>query len=332
MKENKTASIALVGATGAVGAELRGALEMSEFKIKNLRLISSEESAGELYEFRGDSLAVESLGEDSFKDIDIAVFAVQEPLSGAFIPQALQAGAFVIDLSGWAGRTKSAPVIVSGVNDDVLSPDLRLVSSAGAVATQVAVPMAALQAAVGIRSAFIAGYLSVSGAGRDALDELWAQSLAVMNQREAQQEIFRNQIAFNCIPQVGAIQESGDTSEEQRVSFELMNVLNNHKLDLNVTLVWVPVFHCHGLVVDLVLENKLPRSRLLDLLGGYPGIVIRDEHDDLPLQRGVVGTADIHIGRIRERGSGCSLWLVGDNLTRGAAMNVIGIIARLLSL
>jgi aspartate-semialdehyde dehydrogenase len=331
-KFTKPPTIAIVGATGLVGNEILVVLEERKVPVASLRLLASRDSVGEVYRFRDDEVVVEELVEGSFDGIDIALFATSAELAATFAPKALAAGATVIDTSPYFRLRDDVPLVVPEVNMDALQGDAQLIANPASSAIQLAPVLHAINEMAGLEHVVVSTYQSVSGAGKSALDELWAQSLAVFNQTEMPQEVFQHQVAFNCIPHIDLILDNGFSKEEMRIIQESQKILALPDLRITATAVRVPIFYGDGASVFVETKRGITQEALLSRLRAVRGVALHSANDDFPMQIDVAGTDDIHIGRVRRDLSvknGFSFWLVADNVRQGAAVNLIQIVERL---
>lgn len=322
------AVVAIAGATGLVGSEIIGVFEDFHFPYRELRLLASEESVGELYEIDDETVAVELLEESAFNGVDIVIFAVSSELAAQLIPKAIDAGAVVIDTSAAFRLQSSVPLIVPEVNLSSLGMQQQIVACPGASTVQLAPLLKVVRDLAGIERIVVSTYQSVSGAGKHALDELWAQTVAICNQREVPVEVFQHQIAFNCVPQIDVVTETGYTREEVQVVEELRRVLGMSELRASVTAVRVPVFHCHAQSVNIEMSRDLQPERLAAVLHELPGFEVYSGPEEFPLPSLIASTDEVHVSRIRRDVSvphGLDLWVAADNLRRGAALTAVQI-------
>jgi len=251
----KNPVIAIVGATGLVGNEVLVCLEESKIEFGDLRLLASSDSEGEVYSCRDSEYRVDQLEDEAFEGVDVALFALGADLSAHYGPIASAAGALVIDSSSHYRSEEDIPLIVSEVNFDLLTPKDRIIACPNPSTVLLSPLLNAVEKEAGLKRVIVSAYEAVSSAGKDALDELWSQTLAIFNQREIVNEAFQHQIAFNCIPQVDVIRGDGSTKEEFRIVSETRKVLKLPELRMAVTAVRVPVFHSHGYSVNIETER-----------------------------------------------------------------------------
>lgn len=325
-------TIAIVGATGLVGNEILVVLEERKVPVASLRLFASKDSVGEVYRFRDDEVVVEELTEVSFDGVDLALFATSAELSATFAPKAIAAGATVIDTSPFFRLQSDVPLVVPDVNIAAVQSDSRLIANPSSSAIQLAAVLDAINEVAGLGHVVVSTYQSVSGAGKAALDELWAQSLAVFNQTEMPQDVFQHQMAFNCIPHIDLVLENGFSKEEMRIIQESQKILALPNLRITATAVRVPVFYGDASSVFIETTRPVRVEDVLSRLSSVPGVTLHPVQDESPMQIDVAGSNDIHVGRIRRDPSvenGISFWVVADNVRRGAALNVVQIVERL---
>jgi aspartate-semialdehyde dehydrogenase len=325
--------IAIVGATGLVGNEMLVVLEERKVPCAELKLFASKDSVGEVYKFHEREISVEELTETGFEGVDIALFATSAELSAKFVPAAVKAGTTVIDNSSYFRMDPSVPLVVPEVNLHAVTDATKIIANPNCSTIQLVPVLQAIHALAGLKHVVVSTYQSVSGAGKNALDELWAQSLAIFNQQEMPHEAFQHQIAFNCIPQIDVLLDNGFTKEEYKIINESRKILGIPNLRITATAVRVPVFYSHAESVFVETERELSPETLLKALHGMKGIVAHAASDEYPMQTDVAGSDDIHVGRVRRDESvehGLSLWVVADNVRKGAALNAVQIAESLL--
>jgi len=325
----KKSVITIVGATGLVGQEMMACLESSTVQLSELRLLASSDSAGELYKFRGDEVQVRELTEQAFAGCDYALFATSAELSAKFAPLAVAAGATVIDNSSHFRMQQDVPLIVPEVNAEAIGKN-KIIANPNCSTIQLVAVLSALHKKAALKRVVVSTYQSVSGAGKEALDELWSQTLSIFNQRDFTPEAFAHQIAFNCIPQIDVICDDGYTKEELKIINESRKILQLPNLRITSTAVRVPVLHSHAESVNIEFKSALSVNDAVAALTASPGISVYPDWTDYPMQLSVTGTDEVHVGRIRRDDSvefGINLWIVADNLRKGAALNAVQILA-----
>jgi aspartate-semialdehyde dehydrogenase len=325
-------NVAIVGATGAVGEQMREVLAERKFPVGELRLLASERSAGQFLEFRGKGTRVEVLTEESFKGIDIGLFSAGGNVSGKFAPIAVASGAVVVDNTSHFRMNPEVPLVVPEVNSkDIANYDSRgIIANPNCSTIQLVVALKPIHDAARIERIVVSTYQSVSGAGRKAMDELSEQVTALYNGRELEMEKFPHQIAFNCIPHIDAFVDGGYTKEEIKMINETRKILGEPSLRVTTTSVRVPVFCGHSESVNVETEKKLTAADVKALLREAPGVIVADEPENnvYPMAIDATGQDATYVGRIREDDSvpnGLNLWIVADNLRKGAALNAVQI-------
>ena len=331
MKREKY-NVAVVGATGAVGEQMREVLEERQFPVGELRLLASERSAGQFLPFQGRQLPVQVLNEDSFKDIDIGLFSAGGSVSAEFAPLAVAAGAVVVDNSATFRMEPDIPLVVPEVNAKEIGnyKPRGIIANPNCSTIQLVVALKPIHDAARIKRVVVSTYQSVSGAGRKAMDELSQQVAALFNGREIKKEKFPHQIAFNCIPHIDVFLESGYTKEEWKMIHETRKILGEPNLPVTATTVRVPVFLSHSESVNVETYVKLSAAETKRILREAPGVIVADEpeNNDYPTPIDAAGKDATYVGRIREDDSvvnGLNLWVVSDNLRKGAALNAVQI-------
>ena len=325
-------NVAVVGATGAVGEQMREVLEEREFPVGELRLLASERSAGQFLPFKEQNLRVEVLNDDSFKGIDIGLFSAGGSVSAKFAPVAVAAGAVVVDNTGHFRMEPDIPLVVPEVNAKQIAgyKSRGIIANPNCSTIQMVVALKPIHDAARIKRVVVSTYQSVSGAGRRAMDELGQQVGALFNGREVKKEKFPHQIAFNCIPHIDVFTDGGYTKEELKMINETRKILGEPALAVTATTVRVPVFCSHSESVNVETEKKLTVADVKALLREAPGVIVVDEPQDniYPMPIDATGKDATFVGRIREDNSitnGLHLWVVADNLRKGAALNAVQI-------
>ena len=325
--------IAVVGATGLVGSEMVVVLDQLKVSYREVRLLASQDSVGEVYRVGTSEVEVELLNDESFDAVDIALFATSAELSQKYVPIATKAGAIAIDNSSFFRMHDGVPLVVPEVNWKSITPDTKLIANPNCSTIQLVPVLKAIHEAAGLKRVVVSTYQSVSGAGKNGLDELWNQTLAIFNQRELESEAFAHQIAFNCIPQIDVFRDDGYTKEEFKIINESRKILGLPNLRITATAVRVPVLHSHAESVNVETERELLPADLVKVLEKTAGVIVYPDHTDYPMQLGATTTDEIHVGRIRRDESvehGLNLWIVADNVRKGAALNAVQIAQRLL--
>jgi aspartate-semialdehyde dehydrogenase len=325
-------NVAVVGATGAVGEQMREVLEERQFPVGELRLLASERSAGQFLPFQSKQIRVAVLNENSFKDIDIGLFSAGGSVSTKFAPLAVQAGAVVVDNTSVFRLEPEIPLVVPEVNAQEIAKykSRGIVANPNCSTIQMVVALKPIHDAARVKRVVVSTYQSVSGAGRQAMEELSQQVASLFNGRELKKEKFPHQIAFNCIPHIDVFMEGGYTKEEWKMIQETRKILNEPNLAVTATTVRVPVFCSHSESVNVETAVKLSAAEAKKILREAPGIIVADEPEQniYPMAIEATGKDAIYVGRIREDNSipnGLNLWVVADNLRKGAALNAVQI-------
>ena len=322
----------MVGATGVVGEQMREVLAERAFPVGELRLLASERSAGQLLEFQGRHIRVEVLQEDSFDDIDIALFSAGGSVSEKFAPLAVDAGAVVVDNTARFRMEPDVPLVVPEVNAAEIAnyKNRGIIANPNCSTIQMDVALKPIHDAARLKRVVVSSYQSASGAGRMAMEELSQQTAALFNGKDVKPEKFPQQIAFNCIPHIDAFLPGGYTKEEIKMINETRKILGEPSLRVTATCVRVPVFCGHSESVNVETEKKLTAKDVRAILREAPGILLCDEPEKniYPMPIDAVGTDATMVGRIREDDSvpnGINMWIVADNLRKGAALNAVQI-------
>ena len=325
-------SVAIVGATGAVGEQMREVLADLQFPIKNLKLLASSRSAGMKLPFDGHNLTIEELDESSFKDIDIALFSAGGSISAKFAPIAAKSGAVVVDNTSAFRMDPEVPLVVPEVNPEAIAQykNKGIIANPNCSTIQMVMVLAPLHKKVPIKRVVVSTYQSVSGAGRKAIEELANQSIAIFNCNEFERSVFPHRIAFNCIPHIDVFMDNYYTREEMKMVLETQKIIGDDSIKLTATTVRVPVFSCHSESVNIEFTGPMEPESVREILSEAPGVVLRDEPENLvyPMGTEAIGTDDTYVGRIRKDFSienGINLWCVADNLRKGAATNAVQI-------
>jgi aspartate-semialdehyde dehydrogenase len=326
--------IAIVGATGLVGSEMLTITEERKIACSEMRLLASKDSVGEVYRFNDKEVEVAELKEDSFVGVDYALFGTSAELSAKYVPIAVDAGAVAIDNSSFFRMHSEVPLVVPEVNLAAIKSDTKIIANPNCSTIQLVPVLQVINELSGLRHVVVSTYQSVSGAGKNALDELWGQTIAICNQQEMPKEAFQHQIAFNCIPQIDVILEDGYTKEEYKIINESRKILGLPDLRITATAVRVPVFfgHAESVFVETARDFSLPD--VLKALSDRSGVSVYSSMDEYPMQIDIAGQDEIHVGRVRRDPSvpyGLSLWVVADNVRKGAALNAVQIMERLLA-
>ena len=323
-------SIAVVGATGAVGREFLKVLEQRQFPASQVKLLASRRSAGSRMRVRGEDLVVEETTPASFEGIDIAFVSVNSQLSGELGPAAVEAGALVIDDSSYFRMQPEVPLVVPEVNGEDVAAHHGIISIPNCSTTPLAMAAYPLHLENRVVRIIADTYQSVSGAGGAAIVELREQSRTVLDQGRAQPEALPHQIAFNVIPRIDTFLPDGYTREERKMQDETRKIMHAPGIAISATCVRVPVQISHCAAVHMELEQPMSPEEARQLLGDMPGVRLLDSPEEslYPMPWDVGGTDEVFVGRIRKDAShpnGLAMWIVADNLRKGAALNAIQI-------
>ncbi|MBI3353793.1 MAG: aspartate-semialdehyde dehydrogenase [Nitrospirae bacterium] len=328
-------NVAIVGATGAVGHEMIEILEERNFPVDTLSLCASERSEGKSLSFKGKDLKVRKLAKDSFKGIDIALFSAGAVRSLEFAPIAASAGAVVIDNSSAFRMDKESPLVVPEVNRHAIFRHKGIIANPNCSTIQMVVALKPIHDAVRIKRIVVTTFQSVSGTGIKAMDELMEQTKALLNFKEAECKVYPHQITFNCLPHIDAFLDNAYTKEEMKMVNETRKIMEDDSIRVTATTVRVPVFRCHSESVNIEIEKKISPNEVRAILSTAPGVIVFDnpKRNIYPLAIDVAGKDEVYVGRIREDESipnGINMWIVGDNLRKGAALNAIQIAEELI--
>jgi aspartate-semialdehyde dehydrogenase len=329
--------VAVVGATGAVGEEMIATLESRNFPVSELRLFASERSEGLKLEFRGDEIPVRTIEENSFRGIDIALFSAGGERSKQWAPIAAKSGCVVIDNSSAWRMEKDVPLVVPEVNAPALRRHKGIIANPNCSTIQMVVVLKPIHDAVKIKRIVVTTFQSVSGTGKKAMDELLQQTSDLLSFKEISINVYPYQIAFNCLPHIDAFLENGYTKEEVKMVNETRKIMGDDSIGVTATTVRVPVFRCHSESVNIETEKKISANEVRAILSTAPGVVVFDapQKNIYPLAIDVAGKDEVYVGRIREDESidkGINMWIVADNLLKGAALNAVQIAEKLIEM
>ncbi|MBN2565074.1 MAG: aspartate-semialdehyde dehydrogenase [Candidatus Eisenbacteria bacterium] len=328
--------VGVAGATGAVGLEMLRVLEDRSLPVSEIRAMASERGEGRAVSFAGRDVPVVTLSQESLAGLDIVLFATSAAVSREFVPVAASAGAVAIDNSREFRMDEDVPLIVPEVNPDALSSHGGVIANPNCSTIQIVLPLEALRRAAGLVRVVAATYQSVSGTGLAAIDELTVQSRAVLAGEPVVSEVYPTQIAFNCIPHIDDFEEDGSTREERKMVDETRKILAMPDLGVSVTCVRVPVFRSHAVALNVETERRIEPDDAREIIGAFPGVRVLDDPESAgyPTQINAEGGDDVWVGRIRTDSSvanALSMWVVADNLRKGAALNAVQIAELLLN-
>ncbi|MCX7514831.1 aspartate-semialdehyde dehydrogenase [Frateuria sp. STR12] len=339
MSKKSSYKVAMVGATGAVGETLLGILAERDFPVGELVPLASERSAGEQIAFGGKQVTVRNLADYDFEGVDIAFFSAGGLVSREHAPRAAAAGAVVIDNTSEFRYQDDIPLVVAEVNPHAIADYTArgIIANPNCSTMQMLVALAPIHRAVGIERINVATYQSVSGAGRSGMEELGRQTAALLSFQDVEPgKKFPKQIAFNVIPHIDEFQPNGYTKEEMKMVWETRKILEDDSIAVNPTAVRVPVFYGHAEAVHMETRDRIGADEARALLEQAEGVVVMDERKPggYPTPVGdVAGKDPVFVGRIREDISherGLDLWIVADNIRKGAALNAVQVAERLI--
>ncbi|GAB4115368.1 MAG: aspartate-semialdehyde dehydrogenase [Candidatus Caldatribacteriota bacterium] len=323
-------NVAVVGATGAVGEEMKLVLEQRNFPVNNLILLASIRSEGKEYNFKDKKITVQELKDNSFAGIDIALFSAGDEVSEHFAPLAVKQGAVVVDNCKYYRMDPGVPLVVPEVNPQDVKWHKGIIANPNCSTIQMVVALKPIYDAVGIERVVVATYQSVSGTGKEAIEELRLQTESIVKGEEIKVSAYPYQIAYNLLPHIGSFKENGYSSEEIKMLEETRKIMGDQKIKVSATTVRVPVYRAHSEVIHIETREKISPQRARDLLSNFPGVKVIDDPERLeyPMPLFAEGKDEVFVGRIREDLSiekGLVMWVVSDNLRKGAALNAVQI-------
>ncbi|MDP3478801.1 MAG: aspartate-semialdehyde dehydrogenase [Desulfoprunum sp.] len=334
----KLYNVAIAGATGAVGGAMLDVLERKNFPIKELRLLASERSVGKTLTFRGQEIAVQLLSKDAFAGIDIALFSAGGDRSLEFGPAAAAAGAVVIDNSSAFRMHPDVPLVVPEVNPHAIGQYTKrgIIANPNCSTIQMLVALKPIYDKVGIKRIVVSTYQAVSGTGAKAIAELKNQILAYADGKPMEAKVYPHQIAFNCLPQIDSFLDNGYTKEEMKMVNETRKIFEDQEIGVTATAVRVPVYYGHSESINIETREKISASEVKRILSTALGVRLVDDPAKgiYPLATDCAGKFETLVGRIREDESianGINLWVVSDNILKGAALNAVQIAEELIA-
>ncbi|MFT5426545.1 MAG: aspartate-semialdehyde dehydrogenase [Gammaproteobacteria bacterium] len=330
---SKKFNVAVVGATGAVGEAMLSILQERKFPVEKLYALASSRSAGTSIRFNGKTIQVEDLEEFDFKNVDIGLFSPGASVSKIHAPRAAEAGCVVIDNTSQFRYDDDIPLVVPEVNPHAVADykNRGIIANPNCSTIQMLVALKPIHDAAYIERINVCTYQAVSGTGKEAIEELAKQTAELLNGRSAVCEVYPKQIAFNALPHIDDFQENGYTKEEMKMVWETRKIFEDEAIQVNPTAVRIPVFYGHSEAVHIETRKKLSAEEVKKLLKNKPGIKVVDEHKDGGYPTAVTDAAgkdSVFVGRIREDIShprGINLWVVSDNVRKGAALNSVQI-------
>ncbi|MAT65552.1 MAG: aspartate-semialdehyde dehydrogenase [Gammaproteobacteria bacterium] len=330
---NKTFDVAVVGATGAVGEVMLEILAERKFPVGEVYALASSRSAGSKVRFGDRHLTVQDLAEFDFSRVQIGLFSPGASVSKEYAPKAAAAGCVVVDNTSQFRYDDDIPLVVPEVNPEAVAgyTNRGIIANPNCSTIQMLVALKPLHDAARIERINVATYQAVSGTGKEAIEELASQTAQLLNGKDVEAKVYPKQIAFNCLPHIDVFMDNGYTKEEMKMVWETRKIMGDDSIQVNPTAVRVPVFYGHSEAVHIETRDKLTAAQARELLGRAPGIVVLDEHTDGGYPTAVTEGANhdpVYVGRIREDIShprGLDLWVVADNVRKGAALNSIQI-------
>lgn len=332
-------NVAVVGATGLVGQTMIEILQERNFPVKKLIPLASSNSAGEKIVFNNQQITVLDLATFDFKDVDFALFSAGSNVSKQYAPLAANSGAVVIDNTSCFRYDPEIPLVVPEVNSYAIG-DFRnhgIIANPNCSTIQMLVVLKPIYDLVGISRINVSTYQSVSGAGQKGIKELSEQTIELLNGREAESSVFPTQIAFNLVPQIDDFLDNHYTKEEMKMVWETRKILNDESIVVNPTAVRVPVFLGHSEAIHIETDSKISRSEVIELLQRSPGIEVMSDDIKAGYPTPVKNAANsdaVYVGRIREdisHPNGINMWVVSDNVRKGAALNSVQILEKLVT-
>ena len=323
-------SVAVVGATGAVGSIILDLLEKRNFPAKSFRLLASARSAGKTVEFAGKTITIEELTHDCFDGVDLVIASTPDDTAAEFLPSAVASGAKVIDESGYWRMKPDVALVVPEINPQAALDAQGIIASPNCSTTQMVLAMKPLHDAARVTRVVVSTYQATSGAGLQGMSDLTDGTRAALNDDAYEYQAFAHPIAFNAIPQIGSHKEDGYTSEEMKMVYETRKIFGDESIMVCPTCVRIPVSNCHSESILVETERPVSVEEARDLFSQTPGIQVVDDLDagHYPLPSTCDGSDDVFIGRIRRdisNPNGLAFWCVSDNLRKGAATNAVQI-------
>ena len=328
----KLFNVAVAGATGAVGNQMIACIEERGFPVKNLKLLATRKSAGRKLRFKGEEIPVEELTETSFRGVDIGIFSAGGATSQRYAPFAARDECVVIDNSAAWRMDPDVPLVVPEVNPHAVAEHSNkgIIANPNCSTIQMVVALAPIHRKVGIKRIVVSTYQAVSGTGKKAIDELYNQTKAVLNFLEPEKKVYPHRIAFNCLPHIDVFLDNGYTKEEMKMVNETLKILEDDSIGITATTVRVPVFFSHSESVNVETREPISPDEVRTLLENAPGVIVVDDPSKnlYPLAIDSAGRDETFVGRIRADESvpnGINLWVVSDNIRKGAATNAVQI-------
>ncbi len=323
-------TVAVAGATGAVGREMLSTLEAREFPAANVIALASSRSAGTTVPFRGGELTVREMTEESFKGVDIALFSAGGSTSEKFAPHAVKSGCVVVDNSSAWRMDERCPLVVPEVNAHALAKHKGIIANPNCSTIQMVVALMPLHKAATVKRVVVSTYQAVSGTGQKAIVELETQVRQMFNMTEPEVKVYPHRIAFNCLPQIDVFMDNGYTKEEMKMVLETVKIMEDPTVKVTATAIRVPVFYGHSESLNIEFEKPLSAKDARAVLSVAPGVVVLDNPAEkiYPMPITAAGEDEVFVGRIREdetQPNTLNMWVVADNIRKGAALNTVQI-------
>jgi aspartate-semialdehyde dehydrogenase len=323
-------TVAVIGATGAVGRIILQLLQERKFPAKNFRLLASARSAGQQVEFNGKTIVVEELTHDVFKGIDLVIASTPDDTAATYLPSAVKAGCKVIDESGYWRMNPDVALVIPEINPDAALNAKGIIASPNCSTTQMVMALKPLHDAARVKRVVVSTYQATSGAGLQGTADLIEGSKAALLGGDYQYQVFKHPIAFNAIPQIGSFKDNGYTSEELKMVYETRKILGDESIQVCPTCIRIPVSNCHSETINVETERPLSVEEATKLFSAFPGITVVDDpaSGKYPMPSTCDGSDAVFIGRIRKdlsNPNAITFWCVSDNLRKGAATNAVQI-------
>ncbi len=328
-------NVAIVGATGVVGSTILSILEERKFPINKIFLLASSRSAGEKRTFKGESHTIEDISQFDFSQTTLCFFCTGNDISAEYAPKAAAAGNIVLDKSSHFRYETNVPLVVPEVNEHAISGyrETNIIANPNCNTIPIVVALKPIYDAVGLARINIATYQSVSGTGKDAITELTEQTTQILNKQPINPKVYPQQIAFNVLPHIDHFEENGYTREEMKIVWEMQKIFNDDSIAINPTAVRVPVFCGHSAAVHIETKDKITTQQAISLLENAPGVKLITGKFPYPTPvLDASGNDFVYVGRVRDDLShplGLNLWVVADNLRKGAALNAVQVAEKL---
>ncbi|MGX5609156.1 aspartate-semialdehyde dehydrogenase [Bacillus cereus] len=332
----KTYNVAVVGATGAVGTKMLETLEKRNFPINTLKVLASKRSVGNTVEFKGESYVIEEATPESFEGVDIALFSAGGSVSEKLAPEAAKRGAVAIDNTSFFRMHPDVPLVVPEVNPQDIQKHKGIIANPNCSTIQMLVALKSIHDTYKIKRIIVSTYQAVSGTGYKAIEELTHQTEEILSGFPVEAKVYPHQIAFNVLPQIDVFEENGFTKEEMKMINETQKIFGDNSIEVTATCVRVPVLHGHSESVYIETEKPFELSDVREILSNSEGVKVVDNLEKLeyPLPIHAAGQGDTFVGRIRKdlyHPNGLNMWVVSDNLLKGAALNAVQIAEKLIN-